>query len=231
MESGYIMLIIICLAALGILVLNIGAVLQNKYLLLRMVCIVLFTFTMFRYFTLIVYGDVPTYGQLMALRYFYLASSIGLTIPTVSALWYITPIYRERINYFYYLIFFTPWIIFYLFLIITQPTAISQGDGYGYVLELTGKYPLYLGVAQSSFIAIVMLLCIYGIIKYKNMQLRAQYIIIMLAQVILFLDGLSYFVKILKVFPPFTVSEVFGFLAVYYAFKQKVLEIRGIKNQ
>ncbi|MDF2877589.1 MAG: hypothetical protein K0S30_685 [Clostridia bacterium] len=231
MEQGYILLIGLCIIAVGVLVLNIGAVLHNRYLTLKLVCILLFVFSMFRYFTLIVYGDFPTYDQLMALRYFYLASSIGLTIPTVSALWYITPLYREKIGYKQYLLFFTPWIIFYGYVIITQPTEIVQGESFGYALELTGRFPIYLSIAQSAMIAVIIILSGIGLVKYKNLQLRVQYIIIILAQITLFLDGLSYFVEIPRTFPRFTVSEVFGFLAVLYAFSTKMIEDKGIRNK
>jgi hypothetical protein len=230
-EQGYILLIGLCIIAVGVLVLNIGAVLHNRYLTLKLVCILLFVFSMFRYFTLIVYGDFPTYDQLMALRYFYLASSIGLTIPTVSALWYITPLYREKIGYKQYLLFFTPWIIFYGYVIITQPTEIVQGESFGYALELTGRFPIYLSIAQSAMIAVIIILSGIGLVKYKNLQLRVQYIIIILAQITLFLDGLSYFVEIPRTFPRFTVSEVFGFLAVLYAFSTKMIEDKGIRNK
>jgi hypothetical protein len=230
-EQGYILLIGLCIIAVGVLVLNIGAVLHNRYLTLKLVCILLFVFSMFRYFTLIVYGDFPTYDQLMALRYFYLASSIGLTIPTVSALWYITPLYREKIGYKQYLLFFTPWIIFYGYVIITQPTEIVQGESFGYALELTGRFPIYLSIAQSAMIAVIIILSGIGMVKYKNLQLRVQYIIIILAQITLFLDGLSYFVEIPRTFPRFTVSEVFGFLAVLYAFSTKMIEDKGIRNK
>lgn len=231
MEIGYMILISICMIAVCVLLLNISAVLSNKYRGLKIVCVFLFIFSMMRYFTLIVYGDSPAYDQLMVLRYFYLASSIGLTIPTVSAIWYITPLYRDKISYLRYLLFFMPWTMFYLYLIIAQPTNITQGDSFGYTLNLIGKYPIYLSIAQGSLIGIIILLSSIGIFKYKNIQLRAQLIIIIIAQITLLLDGLTYFFKILHTFPVFTVSEVFGFLAVLYAFSHKMIEVKGIANR
>lgn len=231
MEQGYILLIGVCIIAVGVLVLNIGAVLHNRYLMLKIVCIILFVFSMLRYFTLIVYGDFPTYQQLMTLRYFYLASSIGLTIPTVSALWYIVPLYRESIAYKHYLLFFTPWIIFYGYVIITQPTEIVQGASFGYALELTGRFPIYLSIAQSAMIAVIIILSVIGIVKYKNLQLRVQLIVIIIAQLTLLLDGLSYFIEVPRTFPRFTVSEIFGFLAIFYAFSVKMIEHKGIMNK
>ncbi|WP_069997392.1 hypothetical protein [Cellulosilyticum sp. I15G10I2] len=231
MEIGYIMLIAICVIALVVLMVDITAVLSNRYYILKIVCIMLFVFTMLRYFTLIVYGDAPAYQQIMVLRYFYLASSIGLTIPTVSAIWYVTPLYREKISYPRYLLYFTPWIIFYMYIIIRQPTVVVQGESFGYALHLIDRYPMYLSIAQGSFIAIVFILSIIGIMNYKNLQIRVQLLMIIMAQITLLLDGITYFIKIPHTFPRFTVSEVLGFAALIYAFSSKIIEVKGITNQ
>ncbi|MDF2612759.1 MAG: hypothetical protein K0S71_545 [Clostridia bacterium] len=231
METGYAILISLCIAAVCVLMCNISVIIKNKYLLLKIVCVLFFIFSMTRYFTLMIFGGSPTYNELMLLRYFYLASSIGLTIPTLSAIWYITPLYRDKISYTRYLLIFIPWVVFYLYVIITQPTEIIQGENFGYSLQLIGKYPLYLSLAQGSLVVIIILLCLVGILKYKNIQLRAQLIIIILAQITLVLDGFTYFFKIIHTFPIFTLSEIFGFLAVLYAFSHKMIEVRGIANK
>ncbi|MGL4343948.1 MAG: hypothetical protein ACRCTE_02025 [Cellulosilyticaceae bacterium] len=221
MNIGYIMLVAICVIAIIVLMMNISVVSKKEETLLKVVCIALFAFSMMRYLTLIVYGDHPTLGQLEVLRYFYLATSIGLTIPTASAVWYITPSFREKISYGKYLLLWIPWILFYIYVIITQPTKIVQGQHFGYALELTGKFPLYLSIAQGTFVTLITLLCLMGLIRYKNELLRSKYIIIILAQILLTLDGLSYYLPVLDIFPPFTVTEVFGFVAVFYAFNTK----------
>lgn len=226
MLISYLGLILICIAAIIVLVINNAIICKNPYKLLKIVCLTLFTFSMLRYLTLIVYGDKPNLKQLEVLRYFYLASSIGLTIPTASALWYITPGIRKKLNYRTYLAFFTPWMLFYIFLIITQPTQIKMGEKFGYVLVLTGKYPFYLSLVQGSFVSIILILCLVGIGWYKNIYLRSQYFVIIVAQILLTLDGIGYFRPFLNVFPPFTITEVIGFLAVAYAFYKKPLEIR-----
>ena len=230
MSAGYFLLISICLLAIYILFLNLSVISNNNYRFLKNLCIGLFLFSILRYATLIAYGDHLEQEVLMRLRYFYFATSIGLTLPTASAVWYITPLYREKIKYPYYILCFLPWIIFYIFLIVRQPTAIVQGANYGYVLELTGNFPLYLSIAQGSFITIIIILCIIGLVRYKNVQLRVQYIVMILAQVALTLDGIGYSVPGNKFFPPFTITEVLGFLAVYYAFKAPIIEVRGIQN-
>jgi len=195
--------------------------------MVKWVCGFLFVFTMFRYFTLIVYGDSASYYQMMRLRYFYFASSIGLTLTTASAIWYITPLYRKQISYGKYLAFFTPWIIFYSYIILVQPTRIVQGKKFGYTLELIGSYPLYLSIAQGSFVAIMIILCVIGMIKYKHLQLRTQLFVIIMAQIVLILDGLTYWTQLLPTLPPFTVSEILGFLAVLYGFSNKMIEIKS----
>ena len=146
-----------------------------------------------------------------------------------SAIWYITPHLREKVAYLKYIACFLPWALFYLFLIITQPTEIVLGKSYGYELILTGQYPLYLSIAQGSFIAIMLGLCIWGYVKYKHSQLRSQYIAMILALITLALDGVSYYIPVFSLFPPFTLSEIFGFLAILYAYANKPLRIIGEK--
>lgn len=231
MERGYILLIGLCILAIYVLILNLKVISSNRYTLLKVVCTLLFVFSILRYLTLIVYGDKPTYDQLVALRYFYFATSIGLTLPTAAAVWYVTPLYRGKIKYPYYLVFFLPWIIFYLKLILTQPTHIVQGSRFGYVLELVEPYPIYLSVAQGSFVMIMVVLALIGILKYRSIQIRVQLFVIIVAQMMLTLDGLSYLFEGITTIPPFTVSEIAGFLAVYYAFKVRLIEVKGIKNK
>ncbi len=218
MQANYVLLIGICLVAIIVLMINIGVVNKRDPKIMRWVCIVLFAFSMTRYFTLIVYGDAPTLAQLESLRYFYLATSIGLTMTTAAAVWYISPYIKDNLAYPIYLASFLPFIVFYLFVIITQPTEIRLGETYGYTLELVGRYPIYLAIVQSAFTLIMLVLCAIGLVKYKNAELRSRYWMIILAQVLLTLDGLSFFKPRLGFFPPFTVTEIFGFLAILYAF-------------
>lgn len=231
MNIGYGILIIICLIALYVLILDLKIVSYNPYTLLKVVCWILFSFSALRYLTLIVYGSSTNYNQMMALRRFYLASSIGLTIPTASAVWYVTPLYRERIKYPYYLMALIPWILFYIYIIVKQPTQIVSGESFGYRLELIGQFPNYLGKFQGAFVGGIITLSMIGIIKYRNLQIRAQLIIIIMAQLILALDGLTINWEGIRSIPPFTLSEVFGFGAIYYAFRFPVKEIRGISSR
>lgn len=230
MNRGYFLLIGLCVLGIYVLFLNLFVIKDNKFTVLRQVCTVLFLFSITRYMTLIAYGDHLELSALMKLRYFYFATSIGLTIPTASAVWYITPMYREKIKYPYYLLCFLPWILFYTYLIVRQPTQIIQGSSYGYELQLIGSFPLYLSIAQGSFITVIIILSIIGLIRYKNIQLRVEYIILILAQITLTLDGLGYYIGNGRLFPPFTASEILGFAAIYYTFKVPIIEIKGIAS-
>ncbi|PHV71670.1 hypothetical protein CS063_03665 [Sporanaerobium hydrogeniformans] len=218
MVQGYVLLIGTCILAIGVVLCNMKNILKNPYKLLRSICFGLFTFSLLRYFTLIVYGDSPSYEQLVHLRIFYFATSIGLTMTTASAIWYVTPFYRERWHYGKYLAFFIPWILFYLWLIVKQPTRIIQGKYYGYILQLLPPYEAWLASVQSIFVGVAILLCVLGMLRHKHIEIRVKLFILILAQLILLLDGLTYYLPLLHTFAPFTVSEVLGFLAVLYGF-------------
>ena len=230
MSSSYAILIIICLIALYSLFLNLKVIGNNPFMLLRLVCIFLFIYSATRYITLVVYGDTPSYNQLVALRYFYFATSIGLTGTTLSAVWYATPLYRERIKYPYVLLGFLPCALFYLYMILKQPTRIVKSEKIGYELILTGQFPMYLSIVQGCFVGVILILCLIGIWRYKNVQMRVQLAIIILAQLALTIDGLSYYVDRIWTIPPFTLSEAFGFFAVYYILSKPIKDIKGISN-
>lgn len=228
---GYKVLVITCIFALIAVIINLKALDNNPYPLLKTFVSVLLCFTALRYLTLIVYGDSPDYSLLNTLRYFYLASSIGITMTTASAVWYVTPRYREKIDYPYFLACFLPWILFYVYIIIKQPTEIVQGSQFGYQLILTGKLSFYLSIVQGSFVSIIVILCLIGIICYKHLQIRIQLFMIILAQLLLTLDGLSYGSNRLRVFQPFTLTEAFALATTYYAFSIVIKSIHALKNE
>lgn len=230
-KMGYIILIVTCILALIAVIMNLKALENNPYLVLKVIISVLLSFTALRYITLILYGDSPDYSLLNTLRYFYLASSMGITMTTASAVWYVTPRFREKIGYPYFLACFLPWILFYGYVIIKQPTEIVQGSQFGYQLILTGKFPFYLSIVQGSFVSVIVILCLIGIISYKHLQIRIQLVMIILAQMLLTLDGLSYGSERLHVFQPFTLTEFFALATTYYAFSIAIKSIHALKNE
>lgn len=220
----YLFLITLCIIAIIVLMINIGVVSKKKNPLMKWICICLLAFSMLRYLTLIVYGDHPTLAKLEVLKHFYFATSIGLTISMASALWFITPFLKEKISYLKYLLFFIPWMFFDVFLIIVTPAEIEVGQHIGYTLKLTGNFPIYLSIAQGSFVGIIIILSLIGFMRYKNEYLRSAYGLFIAACILFIIDGMSYFVPLKSFIPPFTVTEIFGFLSILYAFSLKPIK-------
>ncbi len=231
MNSGYALLVILCLGALYSIWINLKAIGNNPFRLLSVACTIALVFSAWRYITLMIYGDSPSYGQMVALRGFYYSTSIGLGITMVSAVWYAIPLYREKIKYPYYLGAFLPWFLFYLYILIKQPTRIMQGESFGYVLVLVKPFPTYLGLMQGSFVLIIILLCCIGLLRYKHIQIRVQMCVMIISQLMLAIDGLGYLKARHNSIPPFTLSEAFAFFAIYYIFSKPIKEIKGICKQ
>ncbi|OOB80137.1 MAG: hypothetical protein BEN19_06480 [Epulopiscium sp. Nuni2H_MBin003] len=226
---SYFVLCLICLLAVGVLLANILVTNKIPYIGFKWVLIGLFSFSMLRYFTLMVYYDTPSLSQLEVLRYFYLATSIGLTISTALTIWYITPHFRQKISEWKYLLFFSPWIIFYLYILITQPTDIVKSPNFGYSLVLIDNFNKYLSIAQGSFVIVIIILCFMGLATYKHPTLRSQYIFLIFAQLVLTFDGLSIIKGInTRLLVPFTLTEIIGFIAIWYALKEKPLDMKKL---
>lgn len=222
---NYLMLILGAALALGAIMMNGLATMKLKDSSLRKILWLLLAFTATRYITLIVYGDHPNLAQLEGLRYFYFASSIGVTMTTVLAVWYAVPLYREKLSPAGALLCFLPWQLFYGYVILGQPTQIVKGERFGYILRLVGKFPLYLSIVQVSFTVVILVLIVIGLIRFKHPQIRVQLFFLMAAQVLLFLDGLTFGKGGMSVFVPFTVTEAFAFMATYYTFNHAVRSI------
>ncbi len=227
MNTSYIILMLICFVAVIVLLANMVIAGRLKYSGLRWILITMYAFSMLRYFTLAIYGDSPSLEQLDSLKYCYMTTLIGLSIPTILAIWYITPHLREKKKYLDILIFFTPWIAFNLYTIISQPTQIISGENFGYILILNDAFRTYLPIVQGLFVGVIILMCFIGIIVYKNPVIRSQYLFLIIAQVGLALDGMTIINYMdTRLFHPFTVSEIIAFLAVYYAFLSKPLDLK-----
>lgn len=228
MSIEYVFLIVICLIAIYSIYINLKVIGDIQYKLMVIVCTVLFIFSSTRYVTLIIYGDNPMYSTLESFKYFYYATSIGLTGTTLSALWYATPLYREKIKYPYLLLLYLPFALFYLYVIITQPTTIVKSSGIGYEIILNPPFQIYLAIVQGTFVTIVILASLIGIFKYKNMEIRTKLILIILAQILLTLDGLGSFGEGSNIIPPFTLTEAFAFWSIYYTISKPVKNLKSL---
>ena len=220
-----------CFAALLMIGWNIRALGSLCYKEMKLIGSLLLGFTALRYLTLILYAFSTDRQLLFNIRYFYYASSIGITMLTALTVWYIMPFLKERIHLIYYLLLFLPWDIFYLYLIVTQPTCFVESSAYGYELLLISPFNRYLSIAQGSFILIMTVLCIMGILTYKHLQIRVQLFMILLAQGLLVIDGIASGKEAILIFKLFTVTEAFALWAIYYGLSNSLKSIKAIKNQ
>lgn len=195
-----------------------------------MICTLLFIGSMMRYVTLFIFARVSSMEMLIKTQDFYFITSIGITLPSLLLLWYITPFYREKIKGVFMMILCMPWLIFYTLLLILKPYQIVKSQALGYTLRLTGDWQLYLAVLQISFIAIFIIGALYGLKRYKHKQIRSQYRILIMCQLLFLVDGLTYFGLAMPTIPVFTLTEVFGFLGIYYGFSRPTIDARGIRR-
>ena len=68
-------------------------------------------------------------------------------------------------------------------------------------------------------------LSVYGILRYKHLQIRVQLLFMIASGLLLAVDGISYGSDQLFLFPPFTVTEAFGFMGTSYCFAHAVKTI------
>ncbi|OOB79013.1 MAG: hypothetical protein ATN33_07920 [Epulopiscium sp. Nele67-Bin001] len=224
---SYFTLMVMCIVAVVVLMMNIVIANRLRNPGLKWLLTGLFTFAMLRYFTLIIYGDSPSLVQLQGLQRFYLSTTLSLSATTALAIWYITPHFREKITYGGFLAFFLPWIAFFSYVIVTQPTEIVMGESFGYELAILEPFQTYFSLAQGAYVAIVILICLNCLLFYKHPVLRSQYLFLIIAQLGLTFDGLSVVYNIeTRLFHPFIVTEIVAFLAVYYALLHKPLDTK-----
>lgn len=220
------LLIGVCIVAVIMIGYNVKAIgsVENKEI--KIIGNLLLIFTSLRYITLGIYRLSYNLALLNDIRYFYYASSIGITLLTALAVWNVIPFFKERIQPMNYLLCFLPWVIFYSYLILKQPTQIVENKSFGYELVLMLPFNHYLSLVQGSFVAVIILLCIIGIVGYKHLQIRIALWVISLAQGLLVLDGMNVSSIGHHFFRLFTVTEVFALWTVYYAFSHTVKIIK-----
>ena len=136
----------ILFAVIFLVFLNIIQIKKHSNIIIRLVCFFLFIVTGLRYITLLLFTFNFPVGILKFLAYFYYGSMIGLTIPSIVALWYTIPCFRKKINEKRLLLFLTPLFIFYFFMLYLQPLeiVIKTGIGYGLRLLFPGIFCKYL---------------------------------------------------------------------------------------
>jgi len=224
------MLLMICIIAIGALILNIKVIQKNPYIAIRIVCTILFILSIMRYITLLIFAKASSMEMLINMQGFYFSTVLGMTIPSLLLLWYMTPLYREKVSSVFMMILCMPWLVFYTLLLILKPYQIIKSHVLGYALRLIDPWPLYLTGLQGIFVLFFILAALYGWKCYKHQQIRSQYMILIMCQLLFTIDGLAYFRLTVPSIPIFTLTEALGFLALYYGFSQPPIDARGVKR-
>ncbi|HOQ17707.1 MAG TPA: hypothetical protein PLC16_07525 [Defluviitaleaceae bacterium] len=214
----------ILFAVIFLVFLNIIQIKKHSNIIIRLVCFFLFIVTGLRYITLLLFTFNFPVGILKFLAYFYYGSMIGLTIPSIVALWYTIPRFRKKINEKRLLLFLTPLFIFYFFMLYLQPLEIVIKTGIGYGLRLLFPWNLFVSIYYGFFVMIILLLCVSGFRWYKYKFPRSQYLLFFLSYLLLLVDGLTILFNRTNTFQPFIISEAFVLIALLYAFSTKPIK-------
>lgn len=211
-------------SVLMIVFFNIMQIKDHPNKILRNICLILFMFTGLRYIALIVFTLSANIDILKVFSYFYYASSIGITIPSLFALWYIIPRFRERIKEWIVLLLVSPFIFFYFNLIYLQPVQIIKHGSLGYRLQLMAPWNQWLSIFQGIFTLMVFGMCFYGFRRYQYKFPRSQYLLFILGYTLTTIDGLCMLFKAVYPIEPFVFSEAFILIAILYAFAAKPIK-------
>ena len=162
-----VMIIVICIVAMKVLQMNIKVVQKNTYISIRVVCTVLFALSILRYVTLLLFTRASSMEILIKVQPFYFITSMSIPIAILLLLWYITPLYRTKIDPIGIILLCIPWVIFYILLFILKPYEIIKSQKVGYTLKLIYSWDYYLAALQGISIFIFILAALYGFILYK----------------------------------------------------------------
>ncbi len=216
--------------AIGILMLNIKVVWEIPDIGVKLITIIISILSMVGYMTRLLFVRATSMSSLITMQNFYFIPSLGITISLWLLLWYITPYLRQKINKVGLMILCMPWLAFYSLLVILQPYKIIKSQRAGYSLKLIDKWDLYSGGFQVSVMIILIICASYGWKLYKHQQIRSQYMVLIMCQLLLLVDGFTYFSLTIPVIPVFTLTEVFCLLAIYNGFSKPPIDARGIKR-
>lgn len=213
-----------------VLHMNIKVVQKNKYMGIRVICTLLFVLSILRYLTLLLFARASSMEILIKMQPFYFITSMSIPVAILLLLWYITPLYRTKINQIGIIILCIPWVIFYILLLIFKPYEIIKSQKAGYILKLIYSWDYYLAALQGISIFIFILAALYGFMLYKHQQTRSQYMILVMCLLLFLADGLIYFGLSTPMIPVFTLTEVLGFLGIYYGFLTPPIDARGVQR-
>ena len=185
----------IIISIIFLVFLNIVQIKNNSIISIRIVCFLLFIVTGLRYVSLFIFTlDIQT-SILKYFVYFYYGSMIGITIPSILALWYTIPRFREKISEISLLILLSPFLIFYLYLLYLQPLEIIIKPGIGYGFRLLFPWNIFVSIYQGIFVIIVITLSTLWFRYYSFKFPRSQYLLFLLSYLLLMIDGLTIYLR------------------------------------
>lgn len=221
------MLVIISMMAIGALIMNIKAIQSNPYIGIRSLSTFLFGLSSLRYITLILFAKDPSVELMASMEGFYYISMISLPVLLILVMWYITPLYREKVGRLGLTLICSPHIMLYIAMLTLKPFEAIKSQSAGYTLRQTGQWGSYLAMFYSVFILLYIISALYGFKLYKHGQTRGQYLVLIMCQVLFLMDGLSYLRGAGGIIPIFTLTEVFGFLGIYIGFSKPTIDYRA----
>lgn len=220
-------LLMTCIIVLCIIGWNFKALSTQIYTEIKVVGSLALCLIALRYLTLMIYAVSANYKLLLIMRYFYYASSLGLTIMMAISIWYVSPYLREQIKLASYGILFLPWGLFFTYFLLSQPTVLEESHLFGYELLISSPFKDYFNIAWISFLVVMIILCCLGMMKYKHLQIRVQLFVILLSQLLFIVDGIESSSEALCIIRPFILTEAFALWGIYYALSKPVKNIRS----
>lgn len=182
---------------------------------LRWTLLGLAAFVALRYVTMALFAQAEDPRRWWALRHCWLATSVGLTAPSVLVLDQLLrhPSWSAR----RVLRYFTPFLAVYALVIAAGPMEPARDPVTGWHPALTGGWRILLAVVQSVFVAGFAALCALILLQVRSRRVRIAVGGLLLAHLYLGVDGLV-LASGHTYFRPFLYSEIFALAAIGHAF-------------
>lgn len=201
--------------ATGIIVLDVTVYRKLSPRWLRWTLIALAAFVASRYITMALFALSDEPRRWWALRYCWLATSVGLTTPSLLVLdqlvrhpsWSATKVLR----------YFAPFLVVYLLVIVFGRFELRQDPSLGWQLDLVGAWRLILAAVQAVFLLGFATLCTLLLLRLRSRRVRVAIAALLLAHLYLGLDGLLVAFGV-SYFRPFLFSEILTLAAIGHAF-------------
>ena len=183
---------------------------------LRRLLLALAAFTGSRYLTMALFAHTTNPQRWWFLRHCWMASSIGLTVPSVLVLDQLLrhPSWSAK----KVLQYFSPFIAVYLAVIIFGRFSPSTDPSLGSLQPaLTGAWPGVIAVVQSVFVLGFVTLCALILTQVRSRRVRTAVIGLLVAHLYLGVDGVMLATGH-AYFRPFLFSEIVALAAIGHAF-------------